>query len=159
PGDVPDLVNDSVGVRGVVEFQVKDRGLVLRAVKVLKNSNLQELAGAFSLLDDAGDAEVVIQDLDGIADLDVLGFCEKVIDEDVVGRLERASAEVVERAQAFVGFQIDAGDYFESSGGHDLSDHGRHGFDVRQFGQDVADLDRHGSAGQTNDERRTRRHH
>ena len=48
--------------------------------------------------DDSGDAEVVVQNLDRIADLDVLPLGEQVIYQSVVGALERASCQIMKWA-------------------------------------------------------------
>ena len=102
--------------------------------QILQNADWQKLARALALAHDSRDAKVVVQNLDRVADLDVFRLGEQVVDESVVRSLERSALKIVKwTEQAFVTFQIDAGDDFQSAIGGNLGDDGSDGHHVRQL--------------------------
>ena len=66
---------------------------LLRSCKVLSG---YEFTGAFAVFDDAADAEWSVHYLDGVADLNVLGFGKKIVDDHVIRPLERPALQVTE---------------------------------------------------------------
>ncbi len=106
-----------------------------------------ELAAAFAVLDDAADAEVVIENADCVADL--FAVCDVVVDDDVVGSLERSAGDKGEGQEVVEAFEVDAVDGVEGAGDLDV-DWGGDG-DVGDFGEDVGDFDG-GSGGAHADE-------
>src|SRR5205823_13735751 len=66
-----------------------------------------------------------------------------VVDDDVVGSLERSAGEEDEGQEAVVGLEVDAVDVVEGTG--DLDVDWGDDLDVRDLGEDVCDLD--GGAG------------
>src|ERR1019366_2269545 len=159
-GNAFDLVDDGVSIVGIVELDVEDRGLALRANDVLQGRDGEKFARALAVLHDAGNAKGMIQGFDGVAYLELLRRGDVVVDQHVGGAFERSTCEVVERpAHAFKRLEVDAVNDFQIAGGGKLSDDRSNSDDVLEFAQLVGNLDRHRRAADAHDERRARRLH
>ena len=99
-----------------------------------------ELACAFAVLDDAADAEGVVEGGDRVADVEAFaGGSLEVVDDHVVGLLERRARFKDERAKGVVALVVDAEDIFDRTGGVQLDVDGRDDLDVGELAEDLAD--------------------
>ena len=73
PGTFLISLHHRVGVIRIVQLQVEDRSLVFGSDQILQNPDLQKLSRPLALFHDAGDAEIIVQNFNGVADVHVLG--------------------------------------------------------------------------------------
>src|SRR5437660_1810979 len=84
-----------------------DRCLALGADQVLQDPNLNKLSRTFALLHNARHTEVVVQDLNRVADFNVLGFGEQLVHQPVVRTLKGSSSQIMKgSAQRLITVQI-----------------------------------------------------
>ena len=102
----------------------------------------------------------MIQGLDGVADFQLLRRSHVVVDQHVVGALERSAREVVERStHGLERLEVDAINHFQIAAGGKLGDDRSDGHDVIEFAQLVGHLDGNWSAADAHEQRRARRLH
>ena len=109
-----------------------------------------------SAVHDAGNAEIMVQQLNGLTYFGMMGTSINVVHQDVVGRLER-STRVINKApgNGVEAGQVNAINKVQRLYGVDVNQGGRHRQHARQFRQPVANLNRHGRFPHTHDEGRT----
>ncbi len=125
----------------VVGSEVEHGGLALGAGDLAHGVDGEELAAAFAVLDDAADAEGMVEDGDGVADLFAGGSV--VVEDDVVWALKRAAGDEGEGPKVVEGLEVDAVDAIEGAG--DLDVDWRGDDDVGYLSNNVGYLD--GGAG------------
>ena len=126
--------------------EIEHAGFAGSSADLVHGGDGDELAAAFAVLDDAADAEGMVQDLHGVADLESASSLI-VIDDDVVRMLERASGDEDEGTKGVVAGVVDAVDVFEGLAGGELNVDGGGDFDMRKAAKDVGYLNGGGGAG------------
>ena len=108
-------VEDGVDLAGVVELEIDLADLVGISGDLLQGGELDADAGELAALVDAGDAPGVIDELQGVADVEVLFAGVVLVDEDVAVLDEGAALQVVEAAGHLVELvEVEAGDGVEA---------------------------------------------
>ena len=158
--NVLDVLDNSVGILGIVEFDVENGRFAGGADQVLQRGNGNELACAFAMLHDAADAEVVVQSLHRVPDLNVARCRFQVVNQHVIRPLEGTAGKVMKASRHRIeGLQIDTVEHLQALRdrrlGHDRSS-GNH---MRYLHQPVRDLDGNRRAIHTHQQRRARRLH
>ena len=92
----------------------------------------------------------VIQQVNVVADLRVMGAGVDVINNNVVGALKRSTFYINKRAHRLKAGKVNAIQCLQGSGSRNLHEYRRDHRNVRQFGDDVADFHRHGRASHAN---------
>ncbi len=106
-----DLLLNELLVLKVIALHEEERGVVLRAHQCAQGPDGQELAPAFAVLDNAADAEGLIEDGIAVAHGIVLAGAGKVIIHDhIVRALEWPPGEEDKRPQGIETGVIDAPD-------------------------------------------------
>ena len=100
--------------------------------------------------DDSGNPKRVIQQVNVVADLRVMGASVDVINNNVVGALERSTFYIDKRAHRLKAGKVNAIQCLQRSGSRNLHEYRRDHRNVRQFGDDVPDFHRHGRASHAN---------
>ena len=72
--------------------------LSLASDQILQGAQRNKLTTALAPFHDSADAKLGIKNLDGVADLGMLGLSKKIVHQHIVGRLERTSCKVAEAA-------------------------------------------------------------
>src|SRR5208283_2510353 len=147
-----DLSDDVRGVIGVRAFYEEDRGLIMGANEILQCGEGYEQARALAVLHHSRNMPFVIEEMIGVANLDVLGFGLPIVDQNIVGVLQimaleedKAAGDVAER------FGVDAPDRLHATRGVELQEHRGDRLDIFEFRQFVRDFDGHGRAAESDE--------
>ena len=142
-----DFLHRGGSVVGAVALDEKDGGFVMRAGHVLERGHKDEQSGAFAVFDDAGDVEIVFEDVEGLADFDFFRLGVNVVNQNVVGFFEIVAGVIDEAAgDGAEAVFINAIDDVEAIYRIELEQDGRDGLHVVEFLQFVAKADGHGRA-------------
>ena len=97
------------------------------------------------MLHDARDPELLVQDLDGGTHFNVLRLGKIIVNQAVVGTLERSALQIVKWLQRLEAREVDAINNFQVLRGRKLPDYRGDRFHMLQFRQHATDFDGHGS--------------
>ncbi len=93
-------------LRGILGAEIEGGGLALGSGERAHGFNGQKFASALAVGDDAGDAEVVIENVDGVADFFSCGGI--VVEDGVVWPLKRSAGEKGERQKVVEALEVDS---------------------------------------------------
>src|SRR5260370_11624342 len=90
-----DLVHHRIRVGGIVELQVHYRGLILAAGQILQGAQGKEFPPTLSTLDKAADGERVVENLDRVPALGMLGLRKKAVPNHIIRPSKRTPLKIV----------------------------------------------------------------
>ena len=123
-----------LGITGVRALDEERRRFVLCTHQILERGQRNKPAGEFAVFHDSADAEIMVQQLDGLTHFGVMGTGINVVHQDVVGRLKRAARVINETARnGLETGHVNATNEVQRLYGVDVNQGGRHRQHVRQF--------------------------
>ena len=107
-----DFVDYRISIPGFISLEIENRSFALCADEILEHWHLQKLPRTLALLHDAGNPEVVIQNLDRISHPNVFRFGEQVINQHIIWPSKRAPGNVAKRTgESLITVQINSGNH------------------------------------------------